>query len=122
MATGTLTLGQLAFREAVDAAGIFVVARPSARTRQYGECHASRRRARGAEALDAALRAGPESRSVDVSTFRYAGSVPFDHDRRLVSSLGDAGDAGRNIARVQCRIAIASYSAEASAVLIRERW
>lgn len=58
-----------------------------------------------------------QHRNPDPSTSRRSGmpeSVPFDHDRRLVSTLGDDGDAGRNIARVHCRIAIASYSAEAS--------
>jgi len=95
--TGTLTLGQLAFGEAVDAAGAL-----SDRVLRLGLlCTASPNAAVEAlgitDALDAALRRAPQAALVDTAAFRRAGEVPFDHDRRLVSVLGDDGGAGRII-------------------------
>lgn len=95
--TGTLTLGRLAFSEAVDASGS-----ASGRVLRLGIiCSASPGPAVEAtgvtDALDAALRGTPQAALVDTTAFRRVGEVPFDHDRRLVSVLGDDGDAGRII-------------------------
>jgi Mg2+-importing ATPase len=95
--TGTLTLGRLAFREAVDAAGV-----SSARVLRLGLlCTATP--AGGIDAagvtgeLDAALQSAPQAAGIETASFRAVGGVPFDHDRRLVSCLGDDGAAGRII-------------------------
>ncbi len=95
--TGTLTLGSLAFREAVDAVGM-----PSDRVLRLGLiCTASATAAVEAlgitDALDAALRRAPQAGLVDTAAFGRAGEVPFDHDRCLVSVLGDDGETGRVI-------------------------
>jgi len=95
--TGTLTLGELAFQEAVDAAGM-----PSDRVLRLGLiCTASQSAAVQAlgitDALDAALRRAPHAELVDTVAFRRSGELPFDHNRRLVSILGDDGADGRII-------------------------
>ncbi len=95
--TGTLTLGKLAFREAVDAVGA-----PSDRALRLGLlCTASSSSGGEAlgitDALDTSLRSAPQAALVDTAAFQRVGEVPFDHDRRLVSVLGDDGVAGRII-------------------------
>jgi Mg2+-importing ATPase len=92
--TGTLTLGELAFREAVDPSGA-----PSDRVVRLGLI-ASTTTDAALDAgvtgeLDAALSKSAQAAGADVASFRRLGGLPFDHERRLVSVLGDDGAAGR---------------------------
>jgi len=94
--TGTLTLGTLAFREAVDAAGA-----PSDRVFGLGfDCSANATSAVDAvgitDALDVALRSAPRA-ALGRASFERLGDVPFNHERRLVSVLGNAPGIGRII-------------------------
>jgi Mg2+-importing ATPase len=93
--TGTLTLGRLAFREAVDVSGA-----PSERVLRLGiVCSTSPAGAVEAagttQELDVALARAPQAALESTAGFQRIAEVPFDHERRMVSVLGDDGDAGR---------------------------
>ena len=95
--TGTLTLGSLAFHAAVDAVGM-----ASDRALRLGLiCSTSPTAAIEAlgitDALDAALRRAPQSALTNLADFTRIAELPFDHDRRLISVLGDDGTSGRII-------------------------
>ena len=94
--TGTLTLGELTFAESIDAEG-----KRSLSVLRLGLL-ACGDTAAGAglgmtDALDAALRNAPQTAALDLTEFRRLAYLPFDHERRLVSVLGDDGIRGRTL-------------------------
>ena len=82
--TGTLTEGRIGFLAALDTAGD-----ASARVLLLGLLATEGDRGVGGNALDAALWAAPGAATAPVPAYRRLGVRPFDHDRRLTSSLVD---------------------------------
>ena len=95
--TGTLTLGELRFREAVDAEGD-----PSRAVLALGASCTMSPGGAGAgivDALDLALRAAAASAAIDAGPATRRAELPFDHERRLVSVLVDGPDGTRIITK-----------------------
>lgn len=92
--TGTLTEGRIGFLAALDAAGD-----PSERVLLLGLLATEGERGVGGNALDAALWAAPGAATAAVPAYRRLGVRPFDHDRRLTSSLVDGPDGPRVVVK-----------------------
>lgn len=95
--TGTLTLGELRFREAVDAEG-----KPSEAALGLGASCTTLPAGGTAgiiDALDLALRAAAAAAGIDTSHATRRAELPFDHERRLVSVLIDGPDGTRIITK-----------------------
>jgi Mg2+-importing ATPase len=86
--------GRIGYLAALDAAG-----GRSERVLLLGLLATEGERGVGGNALDAALWAAPDAATAGVPGYRRLGVRPFDHDRRLTSSLVDGPDGLRVVAK-----------------------
>ena len=92
--TGTLTEGHISFERAINPAG-----RPSDEVLRLGlicnEATVEGRTVVAGNALDVALLDAPEAQAAGTQPVPRLATVPFDHDRRMVSVLVDDPSLGR---------------------------